>query len=42
MSLRPGSNDTSALVPGAYFVREKGLGTGGWGLGKTQKTLKTE
>jgi len=42
MSLRPGPNDVSALTPGAYFVREEGLGIRGWGSGKTQKVLKTE
>jgi len=42
MSLHPGSNDVSSLAPGAYFVREEGLGTRGWGSGKTQKVLKTE
>jgi hypothetical protein len=38
MSLRPGSNDVSALAPGAYFVRQGGSGR----LGKTHKVLKTE
>jgi hypothetical protein len=42
MSLRPGSNDVSSLAPGAYFVREEGLGIMGQGPGKTQKVLKTE
>lgn len=42
MSLHPGANDVSALAPGAYFVREQGLGTRCQGLGKTQKVLKTE
>jgi hypothetical protein len=42
MSLHSGSNDVSDLPPGAYFVREQGLGTRGQGLGKTQKVLKTE
>jgi len=42
MSLHAGPNDVSSLAPGAYFVREDGLGIGGWGSGKTQKVLKTE
>jgi hypothetical protein len=40
MSLHPGPNDVSALAPGAYFIREEGLGIRG--SGKTQKVLKTE
>jgi hypothetical protein len=35
MSLRPGPNDVSALVPGAYFVRQRQIG-------KTQKVLKAD
>jgi len=42
MSLQTGSNDVSSLAPGAYFIRQEGIGTRGWGLGKTQKVLKTE
>jgi len=42
MSLVPGANDVSSLAPGAYFIREEGLGIRGWGSGKTQKVLKTE
>jgi hypothetical protein len=42
MSLHAGPNDVSSLAPGAYFVREEGLGTRRCGLGKTQKVLKTE
>ncbi len=42
MALRPGPNDISSLAPGAYFIREEGPGVKGWGLGKTQKIVKTE
>jgi hypothetical protein len=42
MSLRPGANDVSALAPGAYFIREEGLGIRDRGPGKTQKMLKLE
>jgi len=42
MSPRPGSNDMSALAPGTYFIRQEGLGTRGWGSGKTTKVLKTK
>lgn len=42
MSLHPGSNDVSPLAPGAYFIRQEGLGTRGWGLGRTTKVLKTD
>jgi hypothetical protein len=42
LELHPGPNDISALAFGAYFVRTEGLGTGGWGSGRTQQVLKTE
>ena len=38
MKLKPGANDVNRLGPGVYFIRE-GLGTGGEGLGKTQKVV---
>jgi hypothetical protein len=38
--LKAGTNDISHLAPGVYFIRE-GLGTGGEGLGKTQKVVVT-
>jgi len=42
MPLHAGSNDVSALSPGAYFIRQEGSGVRGWGSGRTTKVLKTE
>ena len=40
LDLLPGANYVRALAPGVYFIRE-GLGTGGEGLGRTQKIVVT-